>query len=172
MVIFQSANCEMAATLTWKPVGQWWCSSSHRTCWTPRWVLANSWNFTETAISDPSAGTGGAPEGHRMGDEGGKNGWGRYPDTPFPDTPQKKTHELVGGFGLFFHFIYGIILPKLTNSYFSRWLKHVKTTNQMKLHMYYPLVNVYITNWERSTMLFMGKLHYFYGHGFNSYGLT
>ena len=31
----------------------------------------------------------------------------------------------------------------------------------------YPLVNVYIAM-ERST-IFYGKIHYFYGHGFNSY---
>jgi len=27
----------------------------------------------------------------------------------------------------------------------------------------YPLVNVYIANWKRSTV-FNGKIHYFYGH--------
>jgi hypothetical protein len=32
--------------------------------------------------------------------------------------------------GFFFHFKYGMITFPLTNSYFSRWLKHVRTTNQ------------------------------------------
>ena len=32
-----------------------------------------------------------------------------------------------------FHFIYGFSSFPLTNSYFSRWLKHVKTTDQIQL---------------------------------------
>ena len=60
--------------------------------------------------------------------------WGRYPDTPFPDTPQKKTHELVGGFKhvLFFHNI--LDNPSQTDELI--FFKMVKTTNQMKLHVY------------------------------------
>ena len=40
------------------------------------------------------------------------------------------SQHLVGGFKHFlFSIIYGIILP--IDQYFSRWLKHVKTTNQV-----------------------------------------
>jgi len=46
--------------------------------------------------------------------------------------------SLAGGFKhewIIFHFIYGMSSFPLTNSYFSRWLKHplkhVKTTNQI-----------------------------------------
>jgi hypothetical protein len=37
---------------------------------------------------------------------------------------------VVSNMAFIFHFIYGMSSFPLTNSYFSRWLKHVKTTNQ------------------------------------------
>ena len=50
------------------------------------------------------------------------------------ETPEIEK-KLVGGLEPWnfttFHFIYGMSSFPLTNSYFSRWLKHVKTTKQM-----------------------------------------
>jgi hypothetical protein len=70
-----------------------------------------------------------------MGDEGGKNGHlGKIPGYPISRHTPKKTHELVGGFKhvLFFHNI--LDNPSQTDELI--FFKMVKTTNQMKLHVY------------------------------------
>ena len=59
---------------------------------------------------------------------------------------------VVWNMNVIFHFIYGMSSFPLTNSYFSRWLKHVKTTNQITLlQTFQPptithqgLLNIYI----------------------------
>ena len=72
---------------------------------------------------------------------------------------------LIGGFkpwNFIFRFIYGMSSFPLTNSYFSRWLKHVKTTNQIMngKTQVLQMVRFYMMRKWTEMMIWLGLQYY------------
>ena len=113
-------RCEMAATLT---LENRWASGDFRVRIAPAERPGGCWQTRGILRRRRSATLPRGPEGII---------WGRYPETPFPDTPPKKTHWWFGTFFIFPFHIWDN--PSQTDELI--FFKMVKTTNQMKLHMY------------------------------------